>query len=308
VGCHGVTVAGVLGESNRLTDFEKKLLIQTAVNEVRQTNSASQQEQQHLPFQLCVGVTHTGTAATVALCEMAVEIGVDAVMVSPTKPDGGAQPSDSDIYYLFEQIATACPNTSIVLQDLPSSSGVYLSIEVLVRILSNIPQVTTVKLESLPTVSRLSALRTSLKLLDVEYSVLTGLGALYSGFDLLVQSPSASTPSDSGRVGSDGFMTGFAFPEVLLAMNRYAQMKEYGKVRQLYEKYLPLIVLEQQPVEGLAIRKELYRQRGLIESSHVRHPGKKLSITLKRVVQEQLELSFPSDQVDIKDGIHESLL
>jgi len=209
---------------------------------------------------------------------------------------------------LFEQIATACPNTSIVLQDLPSSTGVYLSIEVLVRILSNIPQVTTVKLESLPTVSRLSALRTSLKLLDVEYSVLTGLGALYSGFDLLVQSPSASTPSDSGRVGSDGFMTGFAFPEVLLAMNRYAQMKEYGKVRQLYEKYLPLIVLEQQPVEGLAIRKELYRQRGLIESSHVRHPGKKLSITLKRVVQEQLELSFPSDQVDIKDGIHESLL
>ena len=38
-----------------------------------------------------------------------------------------------------------------------------------------------------------------------ECSILTGLGALYGGFDV--------------EQGTDGFMTGFAFPEVLMAID-----------------------------------------------------------------------------------------
>lgn len=43
------------------------------------------------------------------------------------------------------------------------------------------------------------------------------------------------------------------------------------RARELYNRYLPLIVFEQQP--GVAIRKEVYRMRGLIRSNRVRHPG-----------------------------------
>jgi 4-hydroxy-tetrahydrodipicolinate synthase len=39
----------------------------------------------------------------------------------------------------------------------------------------------------------------------------------------------------------------------------------------LYRRFLPLIVFEQQP--GVGIRKEIYRMRGLIATSRVRHPG-----------------------------------
>jgi dihydrodipicolinate synthase/N-acetylneuraminate lyase len=39
----------------------------------------------------------------------------------------------------------------------------------------------------------------------------------------------------------------------------------------LYRRFLPLIVFEQQP--GVGIRKEIYRMRGLIQAARVRHPG-----------------------------------
>jgi 4-hydroxy-tetrahydrodipicolinate synthase len=314
VGCNGVTITGVLGESNRITDTEKELLIQNAAEEIMTPYG----QQQQRPFQLCVGVTHTGTSAAVAMCQLAVESGADAVMVSPTKDSsGGPQPSEDDIYYLFEQIAQSCPSTTIVLQDLPSTSGVYLSIDLLVQIISAIPQVQTIKLESLPTINRISALRTNPHLEDVPYSILTGLGALYAGFDMLRihekdvgtrchDDINGSIHNNNTNVtrGSDGFMTGFAFPEILITMNQLVEQKEYDKARRVYEKFLPLIVLEQQPGEGLAVRKEIYRRRGLILSPHVRHPGKNLSPTLRKVLDQQLERSFPREtQVNLNAPI-----
>jgi 4-hydroxy-tetrahydrodipicolinate synthase len=297
VGCNGVTVAGVLGESNRMTDFEKQILIETAANEVNRCNSDNTKkkfsshgekypgatEEEGKRFHLCVGTTHSGTASTVALCQMAAEMGADAVMVSPTRdPVGGApQPTDDDILHLYEQIGKACPRTSIVLQDLPPVSGVHMSVELISEILFHIPQVTTVKLESLPTIQRMAALREGCPTLaDTPFSILTGLGALYSGFDLQ-------------GCHSDGFMTGFAFPEILLAMTELSQSGQYDTIHNVYQKYLPLIVLEQQPVGGLAIRKEIYRLRGLISASHVRHPGKCISSSMEIILKEQLARSFP---------------
>jgi 4-hydroxy-tetrahydrodipicolinate synthase len=88
-------------------------------------------------------------------------------------------------------------------------------------------------------------------------SILTGLGALYALFDL--------------EAGSGGFNTGFAFPEALMAMVTAAGAGDWARVRAVYQRFLPLIVFEQQP--GVAVRKEIFRLRGLLASSKVRHPG-----------------------------------
>lgn len=88
-------------------------------------------------------------------------------------------------------------------------------------------------------------------------TLLQGLGALYAQFDL--------------ERGAHGFMTGFAFPEVLRAMVDAMATAQVERSRALFARFLPLIAYEQQP--GLAIRKEVYRLRGLVASSHVRHPG-----------------------------------
>ncbi|KAG7355079.1 dihydrodipicolinate synthetase [Nitzschia inconspicua] len=304
--CQGVTITGVLGEANRLTDFEKQILIQAAVEENRKDSSSAPFKEQ---FDICVGVAHSGTAATIDLCQMAAEIGADSVMVSPSKDSLSApQPSEESIVSLFEFISDACPATTIVLQDLPSVSGVHMSMDLMVRMVTEIPQLTTVKLESTPTITRIASFHAMSTIDRNSYSILTGLGALYAGFDLC-HDPTTSDVSESKSIDvvpirpTDGFMTGFAFPEVLMEMMHFVNQHQYGEARHLYQSYLPLIVLEQQPGEGLALRKEIYRKRGLIASSHVRQPGKNLSATLRTTTENLLERLFASRNVDIEKAM-----
>ena len=62
-------------------------------------------------------------------------------------------------------------------------------------------------------------------------------------------------------------MTGFAFPEILMAMVAAGDDDAW----RIYAKYLPLIVFENQP--GVTVRKEIFRRRGLIAHGVVRAPG-----------------------------------
>jgi 4-hydroxy-tetrahydrodipicolinate synthase len=87
-------------------------------------------------------------------------------------------------------------------------------------------------------------------------TILQGLGALYGLFEL--------------ESGAGGFMAGFAFPEVLNAMVEAVRRRQTERARELCNRYLELIVFEQQP--GVALRKEIYRMRGLIHINRVRHP------------------------------------
>ncbi|EOD31521.1 hypothetical protein EMIHUDRAFT_231682 [Emiliania huxleyi CCMP1516] len=216
-GCDGATIVGVLGESNRMTDRERETLIRAAVDAVADCGR---------PFPICVGTSHAGTAATVALSQMAQELGAAAVMVTPTKEPAPA--SDDTLAEMYARVAEGCPGLPIVLQDHPASTQARLE-----------PALRKLWASELPPAS--------------DCTILTGLGALYAGFDM--------------EQGTDGFMTGFAFPEILQAMNAAAQRKEWERAHALYQRYLPLLVFEQQP--GVAVRKELYRLRGLIECAHV---------------------------------------
>jgi 4-hydroxy-tetrahydrodipicolinate synthase len=69
----GVTILGVLGESNRLNDEERERLIATAVEVVGQ----------RIP--IIVGTSHSGTSAATYLSRRAQDLGASAVMVTPAK-------------------------------------------------------------------------------------------------------------------------------------------------------------------------------------------------------------------------------
>ena len=112
-----------------------------------------------------------------------------------------------------------------------------------------------------------------------------GIRALYGGFDM--------------EQGTQGFMTGFAFPEVLNAMNNAAQAGDLAAAHALYQRFLPLMVFEQQP--GVAVRKELYRIRGLIESNTVRHPANAIAPALATALQAELARALPG--VDLKQPL-----
>ncbi len=226
----GVTILGVLGESNRLLDREREDLIKTAV-------AAAQGK-----LAVIVGTSHTGTFAARHLSQMAESLGADAVMVTPHSE---AAPNDQRVFDYFQRVAAGL-RIPIVAQDHPASTGVHMPAPLLVRLVNEIPGIACIKQEAVPTPPKISALLASMTARRVP--ILTGLGALYGGFDL--------------ARGSSVFNTGFAFPEVLQAMVKHAHSGNMEKTNEIYRRFLPLIVFEQQP--GVAIRKEILRLRGLL--------------------------------------------
>ena len=234
----GITILGVLGESNRLSDHEREALIKSAVATVNK----------RIP--VIVGTSHSGSHAATYLSQMAEDLGADAVMVTPAKEP---VPNDERIVEYYRRIASGT-TLPIVLQDHPASTEVHMSVPLILRIVKEVSSVACIKAEAVPTPPKISALREGF---SRPVSILSGLGALYAPFDL--------------EAGSDGFNTGFAFPEVLRALVTAAQAKEFDRVHVLYARFASLIVMEQQP--GLAIRKDILRLRGLIACNRVRHPG-----------------------------------
>ncbi len=86
---------------------------------------------------------------------------------------------------------------------------------------------------------------------------------------------------DELMAGAAGAMTGFSYPEALIACVRAWQQDGYEAARDALLPYLPLINFEQQAKIALAIRKECLRQRGLIEDSGVRAPAAAFPETLR---------------------------
>lgn len=239
LGMDGLTVLGVLGEASRLTDMEREQVIETALAAAGRC------------IPVVVGTSHPGTAACRALSRRAEYLGASGVMISPPRQP---VPNEQVIFEFFQQVAEGI-SIPIVVQDHPASAQVHMPVSLLLRLVNEIPLVACIKQEAPPTPQKVGALNQGMR--GRRVTMLQGLGALYGLFDL--------------ESGAAGFMTGFAFPEVLKVMVKAAREGEMERAREVYSRYLPLIVFEQQP--GLAIRKEIYRMRGLIRSNRVRHPG-----------------------------------
>jgi 4-hydroxy-tetrahydrodipicolinate synthase len=94
-------------------------------------------------------------------------------------------------------------------------------------------------------------------------SVLVGNGGLYYPLEL--------------QRGADGAMTGFAYPEMLVEVFERFDVGDVDGAEDLFDAFLPLVRYEQQPVVGLAVRKEILHRRGVIASAALREPGYALS-------------------------------
>jgi 4-hydroxy-tetrahydrodipicolinate synthase len=263
IGVSGVTILGVLGESNRMTDPERETLIKIAVE-------ASEGQ---LP--IIVGTSHSGTQGTIQLSQTAEAMGASGVMVNPSREP---VPNEQRVFEYFQRIGQSV-SIPIVLQDHPASTQVHMSTGLILRMISEIPQIACIKEEATPTPPKITALKNAM---DRPVPILTGLGALYGRFDL--------------ERGTDGFMTGFAFPEILIAMVGAAKEDRWEDLQALYAQHLPLLVYEQQP--GVAIRKEIFRLRGLIQSSHVRHPGTGIDRDTSAQLERVLASSLPGVNLD----------
>jgi len=262
LGVDGITVLGVLGEANRLLDTERAEIIRIAIAAAG-------------AVPVIVGASHSGTRAATELAQMAEKLGATAVMITP---HAETVPNEDRVFEYYRGIADGI-SIPIVAQDHPASTQVHMSTALLLRIIREVPQVASIKEEAVPTAPKIRALAAGMK--ERKVPILTGLGALYGLFDL--------------QAGSAGFNTGFAFPEVLIAMVSVARAGDWAKAQKIYTRFLPLIVFEQQP--GVAIRKEILRLRGALTTGTVRHPGAALQPATAEQLRELIEALLPGQDL-----------
>jgi 4-hydroxy-tetrahydrodipicolinate synthase len=140
-----------------------------------------------------------------------------------------------------------------------------MSTPVILRILKNAPTCVMLKHEDCPGLAKLSSIRAASERGEVRrVSILTGNGG---GLFL---------PEELTR-GADGAMTGFAYPEMMVDVCRAHAAGDIEKAHDIFDAYLPLARYEQQAGIGLAVRKHILAERGVIASAAVRKPGPKLS-------------------------------
>lgn len=242
MGVTGITVLGVAGEAHKLTEPENRRLIDivTEVNNGR--------------VPIIVGASRDGTDTTIAACREAERCGAAGVMVAPPT---FSQPGPGLTEH-FRRIGQSI-GIPIILQDYPPVNGVTLSPRAMADLVEAVPSITTIKLEDPPTPQRIAQ---TLALIGSRATIVGGAGGVY----LL----------DELRRGSSGTMTGFGFPEVLLAIWNTWCKGDRNQAAAIYNRYLPVLVFEGQPRLGVAIRKEILHRRGLIDTALVRQPGPKL--------------------------------
>ena len=236
IGTTGLTVLGVFGEASSLTPQERREVLETVIDSTT------------LP--LVVGLTALATRPAIEEILAAQEVAgprLAAVMVQ-------ANSARAETVIAHLDAIHRATGAKVVLQDYPLASGVSIPTPALISTVNACSSVIAVKAEAPPTsvaVAELSA--------AVGVSVFGGLG----GQGLL----------DELLAGAAGAMTGFSYPEALIACVRAWQDEGYAAAERELQPYLPLINFEQQAKVALAIRKECLRERGLIKDSGVRAPA-----------------------------------
>ena len=237
-GCDGILILGVLGEADKLSDAERKRMIEKSID-----LSAGR-------LQVSVGITHNSTKVARDRALTCAKSGAAAVMVSPP-PGSAVGPA---LREHFRRIAADLP-IPFIIQDHPTSSGVKMPVEFIAGLFEHMPPNSVVKLEDPPTAPKIKRLRE----IAPNYQILGGLG----GVSLLHELDA----------GSHGTMTGFALPEILVGIVNAHQAGNRDKAREIFEAALPLMVFEAQPGAGVALRKELLKRRGAIAHATVRQPA-----------------------------------
>jgi len=237
-GVDGMTILGVLGEAGRLGDVERGRVIDGVL-----AAAAS------LP--VCVGVSHASTDRSIAFAREAEAAGAHSVMLAPPPL---ARPTDAALrrHYLAVAASISLP---VVVQDHPASSGVQMTSDFLLALAAESPQCRVIKLEEEPTPPKAGRLVAGSR----DVIVLGGLGG-----EMLLEEL---------RRGSHGTMTGFGFPEILVAVVRRWFDGDRDGAAAIFDRYATVIRFENQALLNLPIRKLVYQRRGAIAHATVRAPG-----------------------------------
>ena len=182
--------------------------------------------------------------------------GATGVMIAPP----GGLKTETEVRAYFAQVFDGIGAVPTVLQDFPAASGVHMSVDTIVQLVDDHPQICAIKHEDFPSLPKLTRLDQAL---NRRVGILTGSNAQYLPEEL--------------RRGADGPMAGISFPEVLAGIWAHHKAGDADAADALFETFLPLIRHEAQGAWGLAVRKEIMRRRGALRSARMRAPAPALT-------------------------------
>jgi 4-hydroxy-tetrahydrodipicolinate synthase len=264
-GARGVVALGVFGEASKLNAGERIEVATTALTAALR-----------LGLDTVIGITTLDRAETLEQARAAVTVATSVGGAAALEPGGLLRglmvqvPSD-DPDVLTEHMTAVHDATGagIVVQDYPRSSGVTIASDVLARAVAPLNFVVAVKAESTPTPLAVATLAAS-----CDAPLFGGLG----GVALI----------DELAAGAAGAMTGFSFPEGLVAAVEAFESGGIDAAREVWARWMPLAVFEQQDGLALGIRKELLRRRGIIADAHARQPATPFPAALEELLASHL--------------------
>ena len=254
-GADGVLILGVMGEAPKLLPVERQAIIARTMETVGDS------------LEVTVGATHPGSDGTLTLAKAAEAAGATAILISPPKLE---RPDPNAVVSYFQHVSDGI-GIEIVLQDHPGSTGVNTSVDLIARLAGEVDQIKSIKMEDPPTPRKVTEIR---ERAPEDLRVFGGLGGVFLYEEL--------------ARGADGTMTGFAFPAVLVEIQRLYARGETDAAQAVFERYLPLIRYEFQPAIGLSVRKYAYKLRSAVECELVRQPALQLDDISRAEVTEMI--------------------
>ena len=244
-GVTGATILGIMGEAPKLAGDESMQFVKACLA--------------RLKVPIIVGVSGAGLDNLFGFSRRVMDAGAAGVMVAP---QAGLK-TDEQIYGYFEQIANGLKGMPWVLQDYPAVTTVTMSTPLIIKMITDFPDMVMVKHEDWPGNNKITTLREAEAQGGRRVSILIGNGGAHYS-QLLAR-------------GVDGAMTGFAYPELLVKTRDLFLAGRMDAADDVFDACLPLIFQELQPGLGLAVRKYALMKRGAIKCDRVRAPGPRLN-------------------------------
>src|SRR5690606_5761306 len=247
-GVDGLTILGIMGEAPKLEPEESLAVVRGVLDRAS-------------AIPVIVGISAPGFAAMRRLAQESMQMGAAGVMIAPPS---SMRTDDQICGYYRQAIAAIGEDIPFVLQDHPTATNVIMSNAVVRRIIEENPSCVMLKHEDWPGLEKVSTLRRWQAEDGLRpFSILCGNGALFLDFEM--------------ERGADGAMTGYACPEMLIEVIKQNAAGNRDAAHDAFDRHLPLLRYEHQPVIGLAVRKYVLAKRGIIAHDTLRVPGPKLS-------------------------------
>ena len=258
-GVYGLTILGIMGEAHKLSDAERSMVVG------RYIEAAGDR------VPVVVGCSAVATKVTVERAREAEAAGA-AIMVAPPN-----NVRNLDLVFEHYRRVAEAVSVPVVVQDEPVNTGVVMPAPFIARVINEIEGCRYVKLEEAPTTIKITSLLEKIEDPDKRAGIFGGLGGMYFYEEL--------------ARGAVGIMTGFAYQEILVRTYELFSEGRGREAREYFFRYLPLVRFEAQlGVGGVGIRKEVFKMRGAISSSHVRFPAPALDEETLRELEELVGL------------------